>query len=150
MILVVLQLFFFFFQAEDGIRDFCLSRGLGDVYKRQIHGFSSERILPVYRKYRDNYFVSISDNDRAEGLNYVATVYNGIAVDSFDYSDAPGDYLLFFGRISYEKGTHRAIEVAKETGMTLKIAGLVASEHRAYFEKCVKPEIDEEQIQYLG
>ena len=27
--------FFFFFQAEDGIRDFCLSRGLGDVYKRQ-------------------------------------------------------------------------------------------------------------------
>ena len=27
---------FFFFQAEDGIRDFCLSRGLGDVYKRQV------------------------------------------------------------------------------------------------------------------
>ena len=26
----------FFFQAEDGIRDFCLSRGLGDVYKRQL------------------------------------------------------------------------------------------------------------------
>src|SRR5678810_389421 len=30
--------FFFFFQAEDGIRDFCLSRGLGDVYKRQVYG----------------------------------------------------------------------------------------------------------------
>jgi len=115
-----------------------------------IHGFSSERILPVYRKYRDNYYVSISDADRAEGLNYVATVYNGIEVDSFDYSDAPGDYLLFFGRISFDKGTHRAIEVAKKTGMTLKIAGLVASEHRAYFEKRVKPEIDGEQIQYLG
>ncbi|MCJ7638699.1 MAG: glycosyltransferase family 4 protein [Euryarchaeota archaeon] len=115
-----------------------------------IHGFSSERILPVYRKYSDSYYVSISNSDRAEGLNYVATVYNGIAVDSFDFSDAPDDYLLFFGRISYDKGTHRAIEVAKETGMTLKIAGLVASEHRAYFEKYVKPEIDGEQIQYLG
>ena len=35
--MVVLSLlFFFFFQAEDGIRDFCLSRGLGDVYKRQV------------------------------------------------------------------------------------------------------------------
>ena len=33
----VLLYFFFFFQAEDGIRDFCLSRGLGDVYKRQKH-----------------------------------------------------------------------------------------------------------------
>ncbi len=28
----------FFFQAEDGIRDFCLSRGLGDVYKNQCVG----------------------------------------------------------------------------------------------------------------
>mgnify|MGYP003381585496 CR=1 FL=1 len=27
--------FFFFFQAEDGIRDLVRSRGLGDVYKRQ-------------------------------------------------------------------------------------------------------------------
>jgi glycosyltransferase involved in cell wall biosynthesis len=115
-----------------------------------IHGFSSSRILPVYRKYSDNYYVSISDADRAEGLNYVATVYNGIDVDSFDYNGKPGDYLLFFGRISLDKGTHRAIALAKETGMTLKIAGLVASEHRAYFEKCVKPHIDGDQIQYLG
>ena len=28
-------MFFFFFQAEDGIRDLVRSRGLGDVYKRQ-------------------------------------------------------------------------------------------------------------------
>ena len=27
---------FFFFQAEDGIRDLVRSRGLGDVYKRQV------------------------------------------------------------------------------------------------------------------
>ena len=31
-------LFFFFFQAEDGIRDLVRSRGLGDVYKRQVEG----------------------------------------------------------------------------------------------------------------
>ena len=38
MMIFVLYCFllFFFFQAEDGIRDFCLSRGLGDVYKRQL------------------------------------------------------------------------------------------------------------------
>ena len=33
---VLLVRFFFFFQAEDGIRDLVRSRGLGDVYKRQI------------------------------------------------------------------------------------------------------------------
>src|SRR5678810_1365867 len=37
--------FFFFFQAEDGIRDFCLSRGLGDVYKRQVLARGEVRII---------------------------------------------------------------------------------------------------------
>src|SRR5678815_2935368 len=35
-------MFFFFFQAEDGIRDAQESRGLGDVYKRQILLFNNE------------------------------------------------------------------------------------------------------------
>ena len=35
MLYVVMLLIFFFFQAEDGIRDLVRSRGLGDVYKRQ-------------------------------------------------------------------------------------------------------------------
>ena len=34
-VLLVMLCFFFFFQAEDGIRDLVRSRGLGDVYKRQ-------------------------------------------------------------------------------------------------------------------
>src|SRR5678815_2885591 len=41
-----------------------------------IHGFSSPKIMPVYQKYSDGYFVSISDSDRASRLNYLATVYN--------------------------------------------------------------------------
>ena len=36
----------FFFQAEDGIRDLVRSRGLGDVYKRQI------QIGPIERTFR--------------------------------------------------------------------------------------------------
>ena len=42
---------FFFFQAKDGVRGFCLSRGLGDVYKRQLLRFirmeSSQSHVPV-------------------------------------------------------------------------------------------------------
>ena len=34
---LVCYIFFFFFQAEDGIRDLVRSRGLGDVYKRQAY-----------------------------------------------------------------------------------------------------------------
>ena len=39
----------FFFQAEDGIRDFCLSRGLGDVYKRQLENLSQTQWLQIER-----------------------------------------------------------------------------------------------------
>ena len=39
---------FFFFQAEDGIRDFCLSRGLGDVYKRQDAVSAVSGCSPAY------------------------------------------------------------------------------------------------------
>src|SRR5678809_1022507 len=38
---------FFFFQAEDGIRDFCLSRGLGDVYKRQHAIWAYSIFFPI-------------------------------------------------------------------------------------------------------
>ena len=35
---------FFFFQAEDGIRDLVRSRGLGDVYKRQVAGYIQQNL----------------------------------------------------------------------------------------------------------
>ena len=56
-----------------------------------IHGFSSPQIMPVYEKYRDGYFVSISDSDRAPGLNYLATVYNGIDLSLYPLQERGGD-----------------------------------------------------------
>ncbi len=40
-----LFLFCFFFQAEGGIRVFCLSRGLGDVYKKQQTYLGAHRVF---------------------------------------------------------------------------------------------------------
>src|SRR5512146_2961774 len=59
-----------------------------------IHGISSPQILPVYRKYAGGYFVSISDADRVPGLNYVATVYNGIEVSLYDFHECAGEDLI--------------------------------------------------------
>ena len=69
-----------------------------------IHGFSSAKIMPVYRKYRDGYFVSVSDSDRAPGLNYLATVYNGIDLSLYPLQQPGGDDLIFLGRIHPDKG----------------------------------------------
>ena len=114
-----------------------------------IHGFSSERIVPVFQKYNDRgYYVSISDADRHPKLDYVATVYHGIPMDEFTLRAEPDDYLLFFGRIHHEKGVVEAIEVAKRTDRRLIIAGIIQDED--YYERLVKPHIDGERIEYIG
>jgi glycosyltransferase involved in cell wall biosynthesis len=112
-----------------------------------IHGFSSPKIMPMYEKYRDGYFVSISNSDRAAGLNYLATVYNGIELSLYPFQDTGGDDLIFLGRIHPDKGVHLAIEVARLSGMPLLIAGII--QDRTYFREQVAPHLDE-RIRYIG
>jgi glycosyltransferase involved in cell wall biosynthesis len=112
-----------------------------------IHGFSSPKIMPVYEKYRDGYFVSISDSDRAPGLNYLATVYNGIDLSLYPLQEQSGGDLIFLGRIHPDKGVHLAIEVARLSGLPLLIAGII--QDQAYFHAQVEPYLNQ-TIRYIG
>ena len=113
-----------------------------------IHGFSSPKIIPVYKKYNSgNFYVSISNSDRNPELDYTATVYNGINTKAFTFCPKPKDYLLFFGRIHPEKGTYEAIKIAQKAGKKLIISGLI--QHREYFNEKVKPYINN-NIVYVG
>ena len=113
-----------------------------------IHGFSSPKIMPVYQKYCDGYFVSISDSDRAPGLRYLATVYNGIDLDLYPLQESDGDDLIFLGRIHPDKGVHLAIEVARLSGRRLIIAGIIQDE--VYYRERLKPHIDGQKVRYIG
>lgn len=114
-----------------------------------IHGFSSPKILPVYKKYNPKtFYVSISDADRSSELNYMATIYHGIDLDNFNFNPEAGEYLLYFGRIHHDKGTYEAIEVAKMLNKKLIIAGIVQDE--LYYKKYVEPYIDNESVVYIG
>jgi glycosyltransferase involved in cell wall biosynthesis len=113
-----------------------------------IHGFSSPKIVPVYKKYNSTgHYVSISNSDRSRELSYLATVYNGLNIKDFEFNETPGEYLLYFGRIHPDKGTAEAIEIAKKSGRKLLIAGLVQDAN--YFKEKVEPWLSE-QIEYLG
>ncbi|MCG2797061.1 MAG: glycosyltransferase family 4 protein [Cellulomonas sp.] len=114
-----------------------------------IHGFSSERIVPVYRAYDDVVrYVAISDADRHPDLHYAATIHHGIDVTQFTAGAGAGGYLLFLGRIHPDKGTATAIEVARLAGLPLVIAGVV---HDAgYFRTQVEPHVDGHAVTYLG
>ncbi|KAB8139594.1 glycosyltransferase family 4 protein [Chloroflexia bacterium SDU3-3] len=114
-----------------------------------IHGFSSEKIVPVYQRYNQGtHYVSISDADRDPSLSYCATVYHGIPMDDFTLRHGAREYLLFFGRIHPDKGAAEAIRVAKRSGQRLILAGIV--QDRDYYARQIAPHIDNDQIRYIG
>lgn len=79
-------------------------------------------------------------------------VFDGVPLSSYQFSADPGPHapLVFLGRIEEIKGPHRAIEVARRSGLSLIIAGNVEAAHRSFFEAEVKPHIDGSQIAYAG
>lgn len=114
-----------------------------------IHGFSSPSILPVYKAFNDStYYVATSEASKCADLDYIATIHHGINLDQFRFQDKTGGYLLYFGRIHPDKGTHEAIEVARKTDKPLVIAGIVQDE--VYFKEQVAPHIDGTNVKYIG
>ncbi|MEG3180246.1 glycosyltransferase family 4 protein [Sphingomonas sp. LT1P40] len=106
-----------------------------------IHGFSSDRILPMYEPYQDRvHYVAISDADRHPALRYAATIHHGIPLDDFIFDPTGSDNLLFFGRIHPDKGAKEAIAAARASGRSLDLYGLVQDE--GYHAREVLPAID--------
>jgi len=106
----------------------------------------------IYQTYQKTGFVSISNAQRVplSSLNYVATVYNGIDVDSFTFQEQSKDYLFWLGRMSPQKGPKEAILTAKKTGDKLVMAGKIDLVDQEYYQQEIKPLIDGRQIKYIG
>jgi glycosyltransferase involved in cell wall biosynthesis len=112
-----------------------------------IHGFSSSRIVPAYRR-ATSAFVSISDSDRSPELDYVATVHHGVDPTPLPFSERAGHGLVCFGRIHPDKGTHDAIAIARESGRPLALCGPVQDER--YWRERIEPNVDGQAVRYLG
>lgn len=114
-----------------------------------LYKSASKQNLPVYEKYNGRTrYIAISKADLKPQLNYLATIYHGIAPEEFTFQREPGDYFLCFGRIHPEKGTAEAIQVARRARQRLVIAGVI--DDMEYFKQEVAPQVDGEHIQYLG
>jgi len=97
--------------------------------------------------------VAISEDQkrRFEGfLNVDTVIYHGLRLNDFMFRENKDDYLLSLGRIASSKGQHVAIQVAKRLRRKLVIAGEVHEPDVEYFEKEVRPHIDEDQIKFIG
>jgi glycosyltransferase involved in cell wall biosynthesis len=118
-----------------------------------MHGrLDLKEMLPIYRSYKDLPVVSISDDQRRPipDLNWVGTIHHGLPRDLLRLSPKPGDYLAFLGRISPEKRPDLAIEIARRTGVRLKIAAKVDRNDHDYFETVIKPLLSSPGIEFIG
>ena len=96
--------------------------------------------------------ISLSLNQRLPKpeLNWIANVPNALDLEHYPCKPHRGDYLLYLGRMNHEKGAHRAVAVAMELGLPLKLAGKVREQkEREYFAEFVEPHLGN-GIEYLG
>lgn len=117
-----------------------------------FHGAFTLENRNLYEEYNDLNFVSISNNQRRGGppINWLATIHHGIPTEKFPFGAKPGNYLLYVGRISLEKGTHIAIDVAMAVGLELIIAAKLDKFDVDYFNKYVAPRLSNGKIRWIG
>jgi glycosyltransferase involved in cell wall biosynthesis len=106
----------------------------------------------VYREFPDMPVVSISDSQRTPlaWINWQATVHHGLPPDLLEFHERAGDYLAFLGRISPEKRVDRAIEIARKSGVKLKVAAKIDPVDRKYFENEIKHLLDDPLVEFVG
>lgn len=118
------------------------------------HGIFTPDNEKLFQKFAHVPYISISEAQREPqlGLNYVHTVYNGIDTTTYSFQPTPAEpaYLAFVGRLSPEKGPLEAIKIARASGYPLKMAGKIDAVDRDFYREQLEPQIDGEQIQYLG
>jgi glycosyltransferase involved in cell wall biosynthesis len=109
----------------------------------------------VYERWPEYPLVSISHNQRKAlpHANWAATVHHGLPGDLLapaPRTDTPRDYLAFLGRISPEKRPDRAIEIAKRTGITLRIAAKIDGDDEAYYREKIAPLMKDAPVEFVG
>jgi glycosyltransferase involved in cell wall biosynthesis len=132
---------------------FPVSRRNGWPNLTTLHGrLDIPELAPLYREYCEIPLASISNAQRrpVPWANWRGTVHHGLPLDLHSFRETPDNYLAFLGRISPEKRVDRAVEIARQVGMTLKVAAKIDRADRDYFEKEIRPVFDDPQVEFVG
>jgi glycosyltransferase involved in cell wall biosynthesis len=132
---------------------FPLSRRHTTPQVTTLHGrLDLPDLIPLYQEFCDMPVVSISDAQRQPlpWINWQGTIYHGLPEHLYTFCDQPGTYLAFMGRIAPEKRVDRAIEIAKQLDMPLKIAAKVDAIDQEYFVSVVQPLLRHPLVEYVG
>jgi glycosyltransferase involved in cell wall biosynthesis len=118
-----------------------------------LHGRQDlPELQPLYDLVGDHPFVSISNDQRrpVSGVNWAGTIHHGLPRDLLTPGDGSGGYLAFLGRIAPEKRPDRAIEIARRSGMPLRIAAKIDPVDEEYHADRIEEKLDHHLIEFIG
>lgn len=112
------------------------------------HGAFSDEARVIYREIaKTASVVAISRSHRASApdVPVAAVILHGIDLATYSFGAGEGGYLVFVGRMSADKGVHRAISVARSAGMRLRVISKMREpEEHLYFKDTVRPLLGED------
>jgi glycosyltransferase involved in cell wall biosynthesis len=130
-----------------------VSKLLGYKHITTLHGrLDIPELLPLYKKFSHEPLISISNNQRIplSFANWKRTVYHGLPIDLLQEGRGNGEYLVFLGRVSPEKGLDKAIEIAKKAGIKIKIAAKIDTADKEFYEQHIARLFDDPLVEYVG
>ena len=129
----------------------CFSQFVKAPFVYTLHHAYEKHLVEYYGLLPDVRYVSISEFQRqALGMRQARTIHHGLRLSRYQLQETKQHYLSFLGRIAPDKGTHLAIEIAKQAGIPLRIAGEIQPIYREYWEQRIQPLVDGTFIQYVG
>jgi len=137
-----------------GYLHYPLCRRLGAAHITTHHGRLDlhDTAGLLLEEFKEIPVISISHNQRlpVPDINWRGNIYHGLPKHLYKFNEKPGTYLAFLGRISPEKRVDRAIEIAIEADMDIKIAAKIDKVDIAYFESKIKPLLNHPRVEFIG
>jgi glycosyltransferase involved in cell wall biosynthesis len=104
------------------------------------------------RTFAENHYVTVSNAQRRQcpPLGSITTIHNAIELAHFPFQSQKSDYVVFLGSIRPNKGVFEAIQVARRTGIVLKIAAKLDRIWERFFSLFVEPHLRDGSVEYIG
>ena len=113
----------------------------GDLYEQLVRMAPRAQLISL----------SLNQREPRPNLPWIANVPNALDLSYYPYRPVQGDYLLFLGRMSPDKGAHRAVTIALEAGLPAEDRGQDARARRAGVLRRVRPaRTSAATVEYLG
>ena len=119
-----------------------------------LHGPFTADTAPFYA--RHGHKAALVGISRAQlssappGLGPIRSIPNPIDLRAWPLQERKDEYLLWIGRMTPEKGPHRAIAAASAARVPLVLAGVIQPGQQAFFDREVAPHLDGQRVRFVG